>query len=167
MNAQKIIYCPHAKIYWIAVALIPFFLLFLFYFAYLYANELGSFNTVCALLLPLISLFLIRKIIKLSSCVAIFQPDGLMCINMGRNIYDDFSWQDFEVAYICCDMKGHKYLVLSSIELDKRKVKRLTNRGTAVKQCEDSVVVLYIKPTNECQILEFIRQIIATKFIER
>ena len=167
MVSEEIVYYPHAKIYWCAVALIPPYLLFSFYFVYLCANKLVSFSTLFVLLLVLMCLFLARQFIKLSRCVAIFQLTGLSCVNMGRNAYVIFSWEDLGNAYICYDIKGNKYLVLSSVPLDNRKVKRLANRGTTVTQREGNIVVLYIKPANESQITEFIRQRIPITFIGR
>ena len=163
MDSEEIVYYPHAKIFWCAVMLIPPYLLFSFYFVYLCANKLVSFSTLFVLLLLLMGLFLARQFIKLSRCVVIFQLTGINCVNMGRNAYDSFSWNDFGVAYICCNTKGHKYLVLSSVPLDNRKVKRLANRGTTVTQCEGNIVVLYIRPNNEAQIMQFVRQRIPIK----
>jgi len=167
MDSEEIVYYPHVMVYWLAVPLIPLFLLFSLYFVNLCANKLVNFSTLFALFSALVCLLLARQSIKLSRCVAIFQPDGIYCVNMGRNAYNSFSWNNFGVAYICYDTKGNKYLVLSAVPLDNRKVKRLANRGTTVTQRESNTVVLYIKPTNEHQITEFIKQRMPIIYRER
>lgn len=167
MDSEKIVYYPHAWAYWCIVAIVPQYIVFSFYFVALCVDKQFNFSAVVALLLVLMELFLAKECIKLSKSVAIFQPDGLICVNMGRNIYDSFSWQDLEYAYICYNIKGHKHLVLSTVPLENRKVKRLTNRGTALIQREGSFVVLYLKLANEPQITEFIRQRMSITYIER
>ena len=158
MKAYEIVYHPHPKVGWFVVAVIPPILMFFFCFVYLCITKQDLFGAVFTLLLTLMGLILAIKISRISQAVVIFEPTGITCINMGSKTYDRFIWQDICFGYYCYSMKGHRHLVLSTGQLDKKTLRRLANYGTTIVQRKGmpGIVVLYIKPDYENQIREFI-----------
>ena len=130
------------------------------FFGYIYRDSLTHNFSFCVfvVLFALLSIWALKIGFSTSKTHITCDP---YCIHIyERNVQHSIGWNDLSYKYVSRDFKGHKYLILSSCELQKSDIKKAIRQNMHKSQvCLDHYYVIYLDQTQPQSVQELERYI--------
>lgn len=157
MERNRLVYYPHSSAQYACLLAIVFAVVLSFLSGFSFTIPESRTGAVFCLSLSALSLCCAYFAYISSRILVVIQESGIEIVHRDKRQCKFYPWDMFSYSYHCRSYKGFDHLVLSTVVLDDKKLRKLVNQSMNLgRLCFDNCLILCLEQGQKSEMLEAI-----------